>query len=322
MLYQSTFSQPHFPEVVELAVIGTGLGVLRSNLVFVKKVAAFWDSTHWQIAPPPFLNIQSLAYVNALAAWARDETTPAWLNDLNSEVKRPMKRSLKYLFKTGDTFFNPREAHNRINLPDEQQWWELAQHPSASTQVIAIRHVNTDQDLTQQQESVLLDKLQSTERATTLNAITTTERLSSRQENEISDSLTKQIRTLMHHRDDEIRAKAMCALTTVNRIDSSAIDAAASMIEDDIRHVVFAGVYALTTVDQLPDYISPSFDRSFIKALKSCDYEFVGLFAKGYNRWHDDPKQYLEQLLSDSPEFLPIAMEALDQIPQQVVNIG
>jgi hypothetical protein len=321
MLYQSTFSQPHFPELVELAVIGTGLGVLRSNLVFVKKVAAFWDSTHWQIAPPPFLNIQSLAYANALAAWSRDETAPDWLNDMSSEVKRPMKRSLKYLFKTGDSFFNPREGQHRLNLSDEQ-WWDLAQHPSASTQVIAIRHINTDQSLTQKQESALLNKLQSTERATTLNAITTTERLSSGQENGISDSLAGQIRTLVDHRDDEIRAKAMCALTTVNRIDSSAIDAAANMIEDDIRHVVFAGVHALTTVDQVPEYVSPSFDRSFIKALKSCDYEFVGLFAKGYNRWHDDPKQHLEQLLCDSPEFLPIAMEALEQTPQQVVNIG
>lgn len=321
MLYQSTFSQPHFPELVELAVIGTGLGVLRSNLMFVKKVATFWDSTHWQIAPPPFLNIQSLAYANALAAWSRDETAPDWLDDMYSEVKRPMKRSLKYLFKTGDSFFNPRESQHRLNLSAEQ-WWELAEHPSASTQVIAIRHLNTDQSLTQKQESSLLEKLQSTERATTLNAITTTERLSSGQKTGISDSLAGQIRTLVDHRDDEIRAKAMCALTTVNRIDSSAIDAAANMIEDDIRHVVFAGVHALTTVDQVPDYVSPSFDRSFIKALKSCDYEFVGLFAQGYNRWHDDPKQHLELLLSDSPEFLPIAMEALDQIPQQVVNIG
>lgn len=321
MLYQSTFSQPHFPELVELAVIGTGLGVLRSNLMFVKKVATFWDSTHWQIAPPPFLNIQSLAYANALAAWSRDETAPDWLDDMYSEVKRPMKRSLKYLFKTGDSFFNPRESQHRLNLSAEQ-WWELAEHPSASTQVIAIRHLNTDQTLTQKQESSLLKKLQSTERATTLNAITTTERLSSGQKTGISDSLAGQIRNLVDHRDDEIRAKAMCALTTVNRIDSSAIDAAANMIEDDIRHVVFAGVHALTTVDQVPDYVSPSFDRSFIKALKSCDYEFVGLFAKGYNRWHDDPKQHLEQLLSDSPEFLPIAMEALDQKPQQVINIG
>lgn len=321
MLYQSTFTQPHFPELVELAVIGTGLGVLRSNLVFVKKVAAFWDSTHWEIAPPPFLNIQSLAYANAIAAWSRDQTAPAWIHDLNSEVKRPMKRSLKYLLKTGDSFFNPREAQNRLKLSD-QKWWDLALHPSASTQVIAIRHMDTDQGLTQQQEALLLDKLQSTERATALNAITTTERLSSRPKHEISDSLTGQLQTLTHHRDDEIRAKAMCVLTSVNRIDSSAIDAAANMIEDDIRHVVFAGVYALTTIDQLPDYIHSSLDRSFIKALKSCDYEFVGLFVKGYTRWHGDPKQHLEELLSDSPEFLPIAMEALEQKPQQVVNIG
>ena len=321
MLYQSTFNQPHFPELVELAVVGTGLGVLRSNLVLVKKVSGFWDSTHWHMAPPPFLNVQSLAYANALAAWSRDEAAPDWMNDLNSEVKRPMKRSLKYLFKTGDSFFNPQQGQHRISSPDDQ-WWKLMQHSSASTQVIAIRHIKTDQVLTQDQQSALMEKLQSAERATTLHAISATERLASRQDNEISDSLADQIRNLVDHRDDEIRAKAMCALTTIKRIDGSTIDAAASMIEEDTRHVVFAGVHALTTVDQVPEYILPSFDRSFIKALKACDYEFVGLFTKGYTRWHDDPKQHLEQLLDNSPEFLPIAMEALDENPQQVVNIG
>lgn len=321
MLYQSTSNQPHFPELVELAVVGTGLGVLRSNLVLIKKVASFWDSTHWHMAPPPFLNVQSLAYANALAAWSRDEVAPDWLNDLNSEVKRPMKRSLKYLFKTDDSFFNPQQGQHRLNSPDDQ-WWELMQHPSASTQVIAIRHIKADQELTHKQQSALLEKLQATERAATLNAITTTERLASLQDNKISDLIADQIRILVDHRDDEIRAKAMCALTTVNRVDGSTIDAAASMIEEDTRHVVFAGVQALTTVNQVPEYILPSFDRTFIKALKACDYEFVGLFTKAYSRWHDDPKQHLEQLLDDSPEFLPIAMEALEQNPQQVVNIG
>ena len=130
MLYQSTFNQPHFPELVELAVVGTGLGVLRSNLVLVKKVSGFWDSTHWHMAPPPFLNVQSLAYANALAAWSRDEAAPDWMNDLNSEVKRPMKRSLKYLFKTGDSFFNPQQGQHRLSSPDDQ-WWKLMQHSSS-----------------------------------------------------------------------------------------------------------------------------------------------------------------------------------------------
>jgi len=56
--------------------------------------------------------------------------------------------------------------------------------------------------------------------------------------------------------------------------------------------------------------------------LKACDYEFAGLFTKGYSRWCENPRQHLEELLHDSPEFLPIAMEALEQSPQQVVNIG
>jgi hypothetical protein len=304
-----------------MAVIGTGLGVLRSNLVFVKKVANFWDSTHWKIAPRPFLNVQSLAYANAIAAWSRNEVSPSWLNDLNAEVKRPMRRSLKYLFKTEDSFFNPHRDEALLNQ-SQSKWWDLLKHSSTSTQVIALRHVKSESDLTPQQESLLLEKLGSTKRAMILNAITATERLSAGPQTNVSDALVAQIRSLVDHRDDEVRAKAMCALTTISRLDSSAMDAAANMIEDDIRHVVFAGVHALSTVDEVPEYVLPSFDRSFIKALKSCDYEFVGLFATGYNRWLDDPQAHLQQLLHHSPEFLPIAMEALDQIPKEVVSIG
>ena len=321
LLYQTRFAQPHFPELVELAVIGTGLGVLRSNLLLIKKAPSFWDSTQWQVAPPPFLNIQSLAYANALAAWTRQQSAPDWIQDLHAEVKRPMKRSLKYLSKTNDTFFEPQAKQNRLDQ-SQDQWWELMRHPSASTQIIAIRHANSEQELTQDQQSALLEKLRSTERSTTLHAISATERLASGQGNEISDSVADQIRMLVDHRDDEIRAKAMCALTTINRVDGSTIDAAANMVEDDVRHVVFAGVHALTTVEKVPDYVLPSIDRSFIKALKACDYEFAGLFTKGYSRWCENPRQHLEELLHDSPEFLPIAMEALEQSPQQVVNIG
>lgn len=323
MLYQSTFHQPHFPELVEMTVIGTGLGVLRSNLVFVKKVVNFWDSTHWQIAPRPFLNVQSLAYANAIAAWSRNEVSPSWINDLNAEVKRPMRRSLKYLFKTDDSFFNPHRAEPILNQPPHA-WWTLLEDPSISisSQVIAIRHIESETDLTPQQESLLLEKLGSSNRAITLNAITTAERVSAGQQTTVSHALIAQIRGLIDHRDDEVRAKAMCALTTLSRLDDSAIDAAANMIEEEVRHVVFSAVHALSTVDKVPEYVLPSFDRSFIKALKSCDYEFVKLFATAYRRWLDDPQTHFENLLRTSPEFLPIAMEALDQTPKEVVSIA
>ncbi|MGB7344790.1 MAG: hypothetical protein WBD20_11275, partial [Pirellulaceae bacterium] len=105
LLYQSEFQLPHFPEWVDLAVVASGLGVLRSGIGFVKKTGLLWDSTQWSAAPRPFLNIPSLAYANAMTAWVRGDTSPAWANDLNGEIKRPMRASLKYLHKTNDSFF-------------------------------------------------------------------------------------------------------------------------------------------------------------------------------------------------------------------------
>ena len=62
LLYQSGFQYPDYPELVDLTVIATGLGALRSNLSFVKKGGSFWDSTQWMMFPRPFLDVHSVAY--------------------------------------------------------------------------------------------------------------------------------------------------------------------------------------------------------------------------------------------------------------------
>ena len=141
-----------------------------------KGLSAFWDSTQWGLFPRPFLDCQSLAYANAIAAWARDDATPEWASDLVSEVKRPMRSSLKFLFKTNDSFFHPSTKRSLLRQ-SQSEWWKLAASASPSKQVIAIRHLESDGELNDQQESLLLEKLRSANRAIVLNAIAATERM-------------------------------------------------------------------------------------------------------------------------------------------------
>ena len=44
--------------------------------------------------------------------------------------------------------------------------------------------------------------------------------------------------------------------------------------------------------------------------------------AAAYNRWLDDPPSHIQDMLQDSPEYLPIALDALQQVPEQLVSIG
>jgi hypothetical protein len=321
LLSQHNFAAADNPELVDLAVVVTGLGTIRSNIGFVKKVAAYWDSTRWEFSSRPFLDCQSLAYANAIAAWARGDATPVWAGDLVSEVKRPMLGSLKFLLKTNDSFCQPATNQSRLQQ-SQSEWWKLAAVTSPSQQVIALRHLAAEGGLSDQQQSLLLRKLQSANRAIVLGAIAAVERLAVLHAPIAGESITRELRMLVDHRDDEVRAKAMCVVARLGKLDELTIDTAANMLSSNQKHLVFAGAYALTTLDSVPDHVLPPFDRSFVRALQACDYDFVGLFAAGYNRWLADPQSHLQDLLHDSPEYLPIALDALQQVPGQLVSIA
>ena len=94
------------------------------------------------------------------------------------------------------------------------------------------------------------------------------------------------------------------------------------MVEGIHRHIVFAGLYARSTLNSVPDHVLPPFDRSFVRMMRACDYEFVDLFAATYNRWLSDPQSHFENLLQDSPEYLPIALETLEQEPDRLVQLS
>ncbi|EMI16836.1 hypothetical protein RMSM_06231 [Rhodopirellula maiorica SM1] len=320
LLSQNNLDSEHLPERVDLAVVAMGLGMIRSSIGLVAKQPTCWDSTQWELIPRPFLDCQSLAYANASAAWARDDATPEWSNDLPSDVKRSMRKSLKFLLKTNDSFFQPR-AKRSLLTQSQSEWWKLAASVSASNQVIAIRHLESDGKLDDPQESLLLEKLCATNRAILLNAIAATERMASKHPTVVSESVVRELRTLTDHRDDEVRAKAMCVLAKLGKLHEATIETATEMLEDHQKHLVFAGVYALSTLDSVPERVVPSMDRCFVRVLRACDYEFIDLIVTAYRRWLDDPQSHFEGLLQDSPEHLPIALETLQKAPEPLVQI-
>ena len=202
LLRQRKLGYAHFPEVVDLAVINTGLGVLQSSFGFVKQVGSFWDSTYWDAVPRPFLDSNALAYANAVAAWIRGDKDPAWAESLPSDVKRPMRKSLKYLFKTNDSLFHPDSANQTLLQQSQREWLQRANQSSISSQIIAIRHLEIDQNLVEQQKQLLLDKLRSS-RPMVLHSIAAVERLKLD-----SDVVADELRVLADSRDDEIREKS------------------------------------------------------------------------------------------------------------------
>ncbi len=320
MLHQNDLAEARLPEVVELAVIATGLGMPRSSVLLVGKAATFWDSTQWNIAPRPFLDTQSLAYAVALAGWTREANKPDWASDLLGELKRPMQGSLKYLLKTNDSFYQPAKKQSLCNQ-SEPQWWELAASPFVSSQVIALRHVSSSSKLSDRHETLVLEKLRSPNRAIRLNAIEAVERMSGQCPEVASEAIVAELKLSSDHRDDEVRAKAMCTVTRLGKLDDITLEVATHLLESPARHVVFAGVYALSTLETVPEATLKLANRNLLRALQACDYEFVELFAKAFTRWVDDPRAHMEQLLQDSPEYLPVALDALQKEPP-VVSIA
>ncbi len=318
LLHQHDYAYAHFPEFVDLAVIATGLGTLQSNLDFVASSPAFWDSTQWRLIPRPFLDSQGVVYTNAIAAWARDEKDPQWANGLEPELKRAMAKSLKFLHKTNDSFFQPKNADEQLLNQGQKKWLAMAESKLVSQQIIAVRHLQKDDSVLPETQATLADMLRSTHGGVMVNAISATEQVV-----DIGDTAIEELRFLTQHRDDTIRAKAMCALTRLGQLEETTLQTAGDMLASKKKHVIFAGLTALSSLGSVSDHLIPAINRSFIRSLQVCDYEFVNLFAAAFTKWLDDPKSHVENLLrEDSTEYIEIAMEALDNVGEQLVGLG
>jgi hypothetical protein len=229
-----------------------------------------------------------------------------------------MRKSLKYLFKTNDSFLRFSTAGNFVPDHSQEDWLKLASEKSVTTQIISLRHLELGESPSSHQETLLVEKLRSGNRVILLHAIDATQRMKN-----ISDPLSEELCFLLDNRDDEIRAKALYSLTKSRQLDERAIDVAAKMLESRTRYVVFAAIVALSSLDTVPDHVLPAADRGFMRALQKVDFEFVGLFAQAYNRWLEDPKAHFNQLFgTESPEYLKIAIEALKSVGDQLVTLG
>lgn len=266
----------------------------------------FWDSTYWGVFPRPFLDTPTLGYVHALAAWMREERDPSWFADLPATVKNPSKKSLKFLTKTGDSFFDPQAADKRLLEQDQQQWLATAGDKSTSTQIIALLHLEPDESLADQQEKVLLEKLRSSNVALILHAISSVESVKLS-----AEPLFDQLRFLTEHQNDEVRAKAAIALAKLGEVDEATVGVAAKMIDSRAKHVVYAGVFALASQPKVDDTTLRAVDRGFLSALQTCDYEFIQLFVMAYDKWLEQPDEHFQRLLVDDGEYLEMALEAL-----------
>ena len=324
LLSQNQFGFAHFPEVVDMAVVSTGLGALQSQLSFVKQASSYWDSTYWDVSPRPFLDTQSLAYVLAVTAWMRSDGDPAWANELPGDVKAPLKKTLKFLNKTDDSFFHPTTAGETLLEQSQSDWLRMAQSEFASKQVIAIRHFATDavstagQELVDQQQNVLVEKLRSANRPIVLHAISSVESLRL-----TTEPIVDELRLHVESRDDETRAKAIIALTKLGQLDEATVKQATRMVDSSVKFIVYAGVFALSSQPTVTESTLRVAERGFVKAMQTCDYEFIRLFAEAFDHWLDDPQQHVQQLFQDhQPEYLEIAIEALRNVGQQSVALG
>ena len=315
-LYQKDFAYAHFPEIVDLAAVMTGLGILHSQIPLVSKTPPFWDSTLWTTFPRSFLDAQGVAYAMANVAWCRNDSSPIWANQLPKEIRRPMLKSIKHLFKVGDTFFHP---HAPVSSLDHSQseWLQQASDPAISRQIIALRHLQFHDHADSPQLQVIVDKLRSTERSVLLHAIAAAERIKTKNEDVVDE-----LRMLLNHRDNEVRAKAICTLARFAALDETSIDVAARMLDDPQRFLAFSGLVALTSIDQLPDRVMPAVDRGLIRSLQTCDYDLVGMFSAGFHHWLDDPESHYRKLLQEeNREYLDVALEVLESAQQELVSL-
>ena len=321
LLVQSDFPGAHLPEIVDAAVIATGLGMPRCQIDLVSKSGSFWDPTAWEVLPPPFLGAQKSAYALAMAAWVRKEKAPEWASELTTELVGPMNKSLKFLTKTNDSFFDG--SNKTLSKYGQQEWLQLANTKLESSQIIGLRHCNIDpekddaQTLQSQWSDLMVDKFRSNNHDIVSHAIAAVER------GGIDDPrVTDELSVLAEHRDDVVKAKALLTLTRMGKLDSAAMDLAARMLDSREKFVIFAGVYALSSTEEVPDQAMPSLDRAFARSLANCDQEFINLFATGYSSWLEDPAAHFQGLFEEhSPEYLQIALEALQGVGEQFVSL-
>ena len=119
--------------VTDLAVVFFGLGIFSANRSTIQQGQ--------ELGRVGYLGEARVGYALALFAWTRNEAKPNWLRYLRPNALADVKRSLKYLAKTGDSLLGP-GGYAKVGLmyegcPDEELVSRLEQEsPSESIAII------------------------------------------------------------------------------------------------------------------------------------------------------------------------------------------
>lgn len=286
-------------EFLDAAVVLCGLGEPRAEVELISNAGSYWDATIWDAHPAKFLDHESLAYAHSLAIWCRDGSA-----DLPASM-RTAKGALKYLNKTNDSFFQ------KSLVTDEQleikQFVELAENGSEATRICAMQFFHSDEASKQQQDEAVLANLRHRSDHVIAHAVSAAQRTQS-----TSPGVVEELKLLTDNHDDRLRSKAVQAVTLMGQLDDYVADNAAKMLSSSTNFVTYSGLLALVKLDKVSEDVLKLADRGFERALHTCNYPFIELFAGAYNKWLDDPAAHLNKLWGErSPEYYQMATEAL-----------
>ena len=287
-----------------------GLGMPRNELSFVKQSPQHWDMTAWDLVPLPFLNRQCHAYVNALAAWFRGDDNVDWIDAMHPEIVRSTKKALKFLKKTGDSFFAPSTLQTTIASRTPSEWLQLADDKNVTSQIVAMQYLAGSKSFPEGNSDVLVQKLRSRNDAIVMHAVGAAETMDNPEQ-----EIIEELRLLTESPHEGTQSKSTLAVARMQQLDDFCLENATKMVGSNTDFVAYAGLLALSTRESVGDMERNAVDRAFIKYLQTCNYNFVNLCAAAYAQWLPDSQAYVTELLSENqPEYLDIALEAVESV--------
>ena len=293
-------------EFLDAAVALCGVGGARAEVELISEGGSYWDSTRWDANPADFLDHESLAYAHSLAIWCRGGNA-----DMLPMSMRTAKGSLKYLNKTNDSFFQ-KELVSNDQLKIET-FADLATEGNESTRICAMKFFQSDEALHEKQDAAILENLRHRSDHVLAHAVSAAQATQT-----TSEAVVEELKFLTDNRDERLRSKAVQAVTLLGQLDDHVADNAAKMLGSSTNYVTYSGLLALAKLDRVSEDVLKLADRGFERALHTCNYQFIELFAGAYNRWLDDPAAHLNKLWGErSPEYYQMAVEALTALTDQ-----
>lgn len=250
--------------VTDLLVAYLGLGLFPANSAF--KSAAWFDQgwEYRQIQKRGYLPSRMLVWAMALHCWMRDEVNPQWLGHLNTDPRGELKTGLKYLSRTGDSWFHPSTAQESMNdvsidrLLDELKqgsdsrqlnaMWNLADHKRAVEAIEPLRrHLSDTRPFIREHACA------------TLHAI-----------GEWPDDLLEEFVSLLHDSASGVRIQAAQCLAQSGQVSDAVLDELGRMLGDEKQQVVDAVATALGRIGPSAQPVVPRLLGAVKKSVVHC----------------------------------------------------